>query len=101
MMRTLIALLEWLAVRAGAGVGMAGVGSPAWQDETTADRAGRLVPTPQDGLEPEVGRTLSEYWALWLAVGLVLLIVGAGYMRRRWRARGHARGAGLTWRGPR
>ena len=77
-MRTLVGLLGWLAARAGADVDAA----------TTADRAGRLVPTPHDGMEPEVGRSLVEHWALWLAVGLVILVVGLGYVRRRWRAAG-------------
>ena len=87
-MRTLVALLEWIAARAGVAGGA-----------TTADRAGRLVPTPKDGLEPDVSRSLVEHWALWLAVGLVLIIVGVGYVRRRWRARGQTPPAWLTWLG--
>ena len=55
---------------------------------TTADRAGRLVTVPQDALEPVVTRSLGAHWALWLAVGLVLLILGVGYIRRKWRAQG-------------
>lgn len=100
-MRTLIAVLQWLAARAGANLGMADAGSQPWADPPTADRAGRLVPAPEDGLQPEVSRSFVEHWALWLAVGVVLLIVGAGYVRRRWRARGDERPAWLTWRGPR
>ncbi len=97
-MRTLFALLQWLAVRAGAGAALADAGGAASDGASTADRAGRLVPAPEAGLEPEVGRSLLGHWALWLAVGLVLLIVGVGYVRRRWRARGDARPARLTWR---
>ena len=85
-MRTLVALLGWLAARAGAMAGTADAGVAG--RATTADRAGRLVPTPHDGLEPDVSRSLVEHWALWLAVGLVLIIVGIGYARRRWRVRG-------------
>jgi hypothetical protein len=87
-MRTLVALLGWLAARAGAA-----------DAPSTADRAGRLVPAPHEGLEPEVSRSLVEHWALWLAVGLVLIIVGMGYARRRWRARGQTLPAWLTWLG--
>ena len=87
-MRALVALLGWLAAHAGAA-----------NAPSTADRAGRLVPTPHEGLEPEVGRSLVEHWALWLAVGLVLIIVGMGYARRRWRARGQTPPAWLTWLG--
>jgi hypothetical protein len=87
-MRALVALLGWLAAHAGAA-----------DAPSTADRAGRLVPTPHEGLEPEVGRWLVEHWALWLAVGLVLIIVGMGYARRRWRARGQTPPAWLTWLG--
>ena len=89
-MRALVALLGWLAAHAGAA-----------DAPSTADRAGRLVPTPHEGLEPEVGRSLVEHWALWLAVGLVLIIVGMGYARRRWRARGQTPPAWLTWLGRR
>lgn len=99
MMRTLLGLLQWLAERAGAG--MADVGSSPWNDPTTADRAGRLVPAPEHSLEPEVSRSLGAHWALWLAVVIVLLIVGIGYVRRRWRARGLELPAWLTRRGPR
>ena len=96
-MRTLVAVLEWLAARAGAVVGTADAGVAG--GATTADRAGRLVPTPHEGLEPDVSRSLVEHWALWLAVGLVLIIVGMGYVRRRWRARGQTPPAWLTWLG--
>jgi hypothetical protein len=96
-MRTLIALIAWLAMRAGAEIGS---GAP-WSDATTADRAGRLVPVPQDALEPEVTRSLGAHWALWLSVGLILLILAVGYIRRKWRSRGDRRPGRLTWRGPR
>ena len=95
-MRTLVAVLEWLAARAGAMAAAADAGAA---DGATADRAGRLVPVPHDGLEPDVSRSLVEHWALWLAVGLVVIIVGMGYVRRRWRARGQMPPAWLTWLG--
>jgi hypothetical protein len=100
MMRVLLALLQWLAELAG-GLTTADARPSPWSDPTTADQAGRLVPVPDSGLEPEVSRSLGAYWALWLAVGVVLLIVGAGYARRRWRARGQALPAWLTRRRPR
>ena len=104
-MRTLVGLIAWLAARAGADVGIATAtaGSPSepWSGATNADRAGRLVPVPQDGLEPEISRSLGLHWALWLAVGLILLILAVGYVRRKWRARGDERPGRLTWRGPR
>jgi hypothetical protein len=92
-MHTLVDLIAWLAARAGANLGITAAGTPAepWSGATNADRAGRLVPVPQDGLEPEVSRSLGVHWALWLAVGLILLILAVGYVRRKWRARGEAR----------
>ena len=48
-----------------------------------------------------MGRSLGLHWALWLAVGLILLILAVGYVRRKWRARGDERPGRLTWRGPR
>jgi hypothetical protein len=96
-MRTLVALIAWLAIRAGANIGP---GAP-WSDATTADRAGRLVPVPQDALEPEVTRSLGAHWALWLSVGLILLILALGYIRRKWRSRSDQRPGRLTWRRPR
>jgi len=105
-MRILIALLQWLALRAGAGLnGNADAGgavSAPWQAATTADRAGRLVPSPEH-VEQEVSRSLSQNWALWLAVGVVILVVGIGYIRRRmrWRSRDESRPAWLSRRGRR
>jgi hypothetical protein len=96
-MRTLVALLGWLAARAGAAVGAAEAAGT--RGATTADRAGRLVPAPHNGLEPEVSRSLVEHWTFWLAVGLVVIIVGIGYARRRWRTRGQSPPAWLTWLG--
>lgn len=102
-MRTLVDLVAWLAVRAGAGLGSVDAGAPLGpgSEDTTADRAGRLVPVPQEGLEPEVTRSFGTHWALWLAVGIVLLILAVGYIRRKWRAHGAGRPGWLTWRGPR
>lgn len=102
-MRTLVDLVASLAVRAGADLGLSGAGSPLTpgSEATTADRAGRLVPVPREGLEPEVTRSLGTHWALWLAVVVVLLILAAGYVRRKWRAQGDERPGWLTRRGPR
>jgi hypothetical protein len=102
-MRTVVGLIARLAARAGADVGLADAGSPSapWSGATNADRAGRLVPVPQDGFEPEMSRSLGAHWALWLAVGLIVLILAGGYVRRKWRARGGKRAIRLTWRGPR
>jgi hypothetical protein len=93
----LVALVAWLAARAGAVARTTDIRVAG--GATTADRAGRLVPTPHDALEPDVGRSLLELWALWLAVGLVVIIVGIGYVRRRWRASGQTPPAWLTWLG--
>jgi hypothetical protein len=97
-MRTVLALIAWLASRAGADVHQAGAalaGTPAGAVQLAeamgADRAGRLVPVPQDGLETEVSRSLAAHWALWVAVGLILLILAIGFIRRRWKARGSHR----------
>ena len=102
-MRTLVDLVAWLAARAGGDFGLTGAGNPLppGSEATTADRAGRLVPVPQGGLEPEVTRSLSTHWALWLAVGVVLLILAIGYVRRKWRAPEDERPGWLTRRGPR
>jgi hypothetical protein len=95
-MRTLVSLLEWLAIRAGAqlrrrwtrvnGICVAATASgvAAAGAEVGPDRAGRLVTVPGETLEPV--RSLEAYWALWAAVVLVVLIVGAGYLRRRLRS---------------
>jgi hypothetical protein len=104
-MRTLVSLLAWLAVRAGAGIGPPGpcsshatfagaaVRVAQVSEPVRADKAGRLVPLPDDGLEPDVARPLGAHWALWAAVGLVVAILAAGYLRRRWRAQAGARPA--------
>jgi hypothetical protein len=65
------------------------VGLLAWLLEQTVhpNRAGRLVPVPDDGMEPGFARTLIAHWLLWMAVVLALLALAAGYARRRWRAR--------------
>jgi len=103
-MHTLLALIVWLATRAGADIRQAGAtlgdaapGAGWLTDATGADRAGRLVPVPQDGLEPEVSRSLGAHWALWVAVGLILLILAIGFIRRRWKARGSARPGRFPW----
>jgi hypothetical protein len=95
-MSWLLRLLEWLASQARAGMGADAGGAP-WSDTGGADRAGQLVPMPDEGLEPEVGRALGLWW-LWLAAGVILLILAAGYLRRRGKARSKTRGVPLTWR---
>lgn len=88
-MRTVI-VLQWLAARAGLGTRFSGAGADG---VTTADRAARLVPVPGEELEPEVGRSLIENGAMWLLIGFVLLLLGIGYLRRRWRRRASAKPA--------
>jgi len=102
-MRALVALLAWLAIRAGANVAPA---EPYWGraplisaaaraaelgPAVQPDRAGRLVPVPDETLEPT--RTFLSHSALLAAIALVVMIVGAGYVRRRWKAHGR-RGQG-------
>jgi hypothetical protein len=85
--RTLLGLLAWLAVRAGSNFDAA---TPAAAAATGPDnrvlpnRGGWLVPVPE---EPEAGRSLLAHSALWAAVGVILLLLAAGYLRRRWRSR--------------
>ena len=106
-MRALVGLLAWLAVRAGADIGPA---AHCWSHDCVAgaairaaelgpqvrpNKAGRLVPLPEEALEAD--RPLAAHWAFWAAVALVLLIVAAGYLRRRWKAQGAVRPAWLAW----
>lgn len=95
----LISLLELLAARAAASLG-AKADSGVFSGPGMADRAGQLLAAPQDSLEPEVGRSFG-HWALWAAVGVVLIILAIGYVRRRWGAKGERSPAWLTWRWPR
>lgn len=99
-MRALVGVLAWLASKAGADVRQIGRGwhRPAFVGVAThlaqlgpsirPDRAGRLVPVPEEALEPE--HSFAAHWALIAAVALVVLIVGWGYLRRRWRTRGRS-----------
>jgi hypothetical protein len=86
-MRILVSLLTWLL-----------------EQTVRPNRAGRLVPVPDDGMEPSFLRTLLAHWALWAAVALILLALAAGYLRRRWRAGGRPGPARFAWlargRGP-
>jgi hypothetical protein len=90
-MRILISLLTWLL-----------------EQTVRPNRAGRLVPVPDDGMEPSFLRTLLAHWvahwALWAAVALILLALAAGYLRRRWRAGGRPGQVRFAWlargRGP-
>lgn len=63
------------------------------------NRAGRLVPVPDDGMEPGFVRTLLAHWALWVAVALILLALAAGYARRRWKGGGRPGLARFSWLG--
>jgi hypothetical protein len=103
-MRVFISLLAWLAVRAGADVGRyracshaslanAVPGVAVLGQALGPNRAGRLVPVPDETLEPEP--SLGAHWALWAAVVLIVLILAAGYLRRRWKAAGSPRPARL------
>jgi hypothetical protein len=105
-MRLLVSLLAWLAMRAGARVraarqsgnrALAAVipGAAVLGQGVGADRAGRLVPLPEDTIEPN--RSLGAHWALLAAVALIVLILGAGYLRRRWKAGWRPRPEWLAW----
>jgi hypothetical protein len=94
-MRQIVGLLAWLATRAGADIrpwqglrrgSFAGVvpGMAAIGQAVRPDKAGRLVPVPEEALEPQ--RSLGAHWALWAAVLLVILILAIGYVRRRLKA---------------
>jgi hypothetical protein len=61
------------------------------------NRAGRLVPLPDDGMEPGLARTLLAHWVLWTAVALILLALAAGYVRRRWKGRRGPSPARFAW----
>lgn len=91
--KTFVNLIAWFAAQAVTGIGrnampfaIAVPGAAALGQTVGPNRAGRLVPVQDDTLEPEFGRSLVAHWALWAAVALILLILLAGYLRRRWRA---------------
>jgi len=104
--QTFTNLIAWLAVRAGAKIGASrpsraslAIAAPATivlGQAVEPNRAGRLVPVPEEALEPEVGRSLGAHWALWAAVVLILTLLAVGYLRRRWKA-GSARPAWFSW----
>jgi hypothetical protein len=90
--RTVLGLVAWLAVRAGARFDLPGGAYPMPSAATAGpvpatpvlpNRAAWLVPVPDD---PEAGRSLVAHWALWAAVALILLILAVGYVRRRWKS---------------
>jgi hypothetical protein len=85
-MHALVNLLAWFVARAGANVMPPG-----------ANRAGRLVPGPEDAAETETGTSLEAHWALWAAVTLVILILAIGYIRRRWKGGTAVRPARFRW----
>ena len=97
-MHTLVNLLAWFAVRAGANVMPPGVdGSHAFETPSGANRAGRLVPVPENAAETETGTSLDAHWALWAAVTLVILILAIGYIQRRWKGGTAVRPAWFRW----
>jgi hypothetical protein len=102
-------LIAWLARRAGARLGppppapwrrgphraleggarFAGAAPLAISTAhaTTADKAGRLVPLPEENREAEGARSLLSHSSFWAAVVLVLLVIGFGYLVRRLRSK--------------
>jgi hypothetical protein len=94
-MRTFVGLLVWLAARARRDltqkghrpgypcVAVAAAGAAILGDVVQPNRAGRLVPLVDE--DAEVGRSLVGHWALWAAALVVLLLLAAGYVRRRWK----------------
>jgi hypothetical protein len=103
-MRALVGLLARLATRAGANIGRPGqrwerasfVGTATISPRRVrSGRAGRLVPLPEEAPRPD--RSLATHWAPLAAVALVVLIVAAGYMRRRWKAYTQGRGPRFPW----
>jgi hypothetical protein len=94
VMHILFRAIVWLALRAGARLdpdgrpsrlNRPGFAVAALTGAVTANKAGRLVPMPD---EPETSRSLVSNWALWAAVALILAVVAVGYVRRRLRSRG-------------
>jgi hypothetical protein len=93
--RTLLGLLAWLAVRAGSSLdfphktdSLASVATAIPEvvgpnNLVQPNRGGWLVPVPD---EPEAGRSLVVHSALWAAVGVIVLLLAAGYVRRRWKS---------------
>jgi hypothetical protein len=83
--RTVLGLLAWLAVRAGSNFDFPAAIPAAMEPDNMVrpNRAGRLVPVPD---APETGRSLLAHSALWAAVGVIVLILAAGYVRRRWKS---------------
>ncbi len=88
VLRILLCVIAFLAARAGAPLPAFAQRATGWRDNAPADRAGELVPAPQQSIEPELGRSIWSITALWTAVGLVLAVLAVGYVRRRWRSRG-------------
>jgi hypothetical protein len=92
-MRTFVSLVAWFAARAGADikpatwtlshpcVAVAATGTLILGEVVRPNRAGRLVPLNDDG----TARPFAWHWALWLAVALIMALLAAGYLRRRWK----------------
>lgn len=59
------------------------------------DRAGRLVPMPEDTVQ--TGRSLLAWWVLAAAVALIMVMLAAGFLRRRWKAGWRPRPGWLAW----
>jgi hypothetical protein len=97
-MHTLVKLLAWFAARAGANIAPSGVDkSHAFETPGGANRAGQLVPLPEDAADTDPASSLDAHWALWAAVALVVVLLAIGYIRRRWKDGTIVHPAWLRW----
>jgi hypothetical protein len=94
-MRTLVSLLAWLARSAGAAspgnlsLSVMVPGVAVLAEVVQPNRAGRLVPVPEEALEQsDIARSLTLYSVLWAAVAVIVLLLAVGYLRRRWKSAG-------------
>jgi len=95
-MRNPVSLIAWLAKQARASFRAAGrrtshasiavaiPGVAVLGQAIGPDRAGRLVPMPDDTIEQ--GRSFLTFWIVAAAAALIVALLAAGYLRRRWKA---------------